>query len=83
MRGLCEAESGTQILMNCCKLEQVGRKKYLKSGQKKVLIRIQVLEDGRVLAQEAKNGKLMDRGELRENNIRGFRISLRWKVSRR
>ena len=36
--------------MNCCKLVQVGTKDY-----GKMLNRIQVLEDGRVLAKEAKN----------------------------
>ena len=38
---------------NCCKSEQAGTKE---SG--KMLKRIQVLEDGRVLAKEARNWKL-------------------------
>ena len=37
-------------LMNCCKPEQVGTKEY-----GKMLKRIQVLEDGRILAREARN----------------------------
>ena len=37
-------------LMNCCKPEQVGTKEH-----GKMLKRIQILEDGRVPAKEAKN----------------------------
>ena len=37
-------------LMNCCKSKQVGTKEC-----GKMLKRIQVLEDGRVLAKEARN----------------------------
>ena len=40
-------------LMNCCKREQVGTKEY-----GRMLKRIQVLEDGRVLAKEARNWKI-------------------------
>ena len=39
--------------MNCCKLEQVATKEY-----GKMLKRIQVLEDGRVPAKEARNWKI-------------------------
>ena len=55
-------------LMNCCKREQVGTKEH---GQ--MLKRIHVLEEGRVPAQEAKNGKLNDKKrESQEKSIRGF-----------
>ena len=37
-------------LMNCCKLEQVATKEY-----GKLVTRIQILEDGSVLAKEARN----------------------------
>ena len=40
-------------LKNCCKPEQVGTKEY-----GKMLKRIQVLEDGRVRAKEARNWKI-------------------------
>ena len=40
-------------LMNCCKPEQVGTKEH-----GKMLKRIQILEDGRVPGQEAKNWKI-------------------------
>ena len=40
-------------LMNCCKLEQVGTKEH-----GKMLKRIQVLEDGRVPAMEARSSKI-------------------------
>ena len=52
-------------LMNCCKPELVGTKKH---GRK--LKRIQILEDGRVPAKEAKNWKFEgQRGELLGRNI--------------
>ena len=56
-------------LMNCCRAVQVSTKEH-----GKMLKRIQILEDGRVPAQEAKKGKLKDK-----KCIRG--ISLKWKVS--
>ena len=37
-------------LMNCCKPEQVGTKEY-----GKIVKRIQVIEDGRIPAKEARN----------------------------
>ena len=40
-------------LMNCCKPEQVGTKEY---GN--MLKRVQVLEDGRVLAKEARSWRI-------------------------
>ena len=40
-------------LMNCCKLEQLGTKEY-----GKMLKRIQILEDGRVPAKEARHWKI-------------------------
>ena len=40
-------------LMNCCKPEQVGTKEHCK-----MLKRMQVLEDGRVPAKEARNWKI-------------------------
>ena len=40
-------------LMNCCKPEQVGTKEY-----GKMFKRIQVVEDGRVPAKEARNWKV-------------------------
>ena len=45
-------------LGNCCKPEQVGTKEY-----GKILKRIQVLQDGRVPAKDAKNEKLKDKKE--------------------
>ena len=39
--------------MNCCKPEQVGTQEH-----DKMLKRIQILEDGRVPAKEAKNWKI-------------------------
>ena len=53
--GLCETENGTQI----DKPEQVGTKEY-----GKLLKRIQILEDSRVLVTEAKNWK--SEGKRRE-----------------
>ena len=46
--------------MNCCKLEQAGTKEY-----GKMIKRIQVLEDGRVLAKEARNRKI--EGQKKKN----------------
>ena len=40
-------------VMNCCKLEQAGTNEH-----GRMLKRIQILEDGRVLAKEAKNWKI-------------------------
>ena len=56
--------------MNCCKPEQVGTKEH-----GKMLKRIQVLEDGRVPAKEARNWKieLKDKKESSlGKSIRGF-----------
>ena len=59
MLGLCEAENGTQI----DELLQAGACWHKERG--KMLKRIQILEDGRVPAKEAKTGRLKDkRGEL-------------------
>ena len=64
-------------MRNCCKPEHVGTKE---NG--KILERIQVLEDGRVAAKEARNWKIEgQKEESRGQNIRGFQISLRWNVS--
>ena len=57
-------------LRKYCKPEQVGTREY-----GKMLKRSQVLEDGRVPAEEARNT------ELREKSVRGFQISLKRKVS--
>ena len=46
---------GDHILMNSCKPEQVGTKEYGKMHK-----RIQILEDGRVPAKEARNWKMND-----------------------
>ena len=55
-------------VMNCCKPEQVGTKEY---GN--MLKRIQVLEDGRVPAKEARNWKIEGhKAQSRGKNIRGF-----------
>ena len=62
-------------LMTCCKPEHVGTKEY-----GKMFKRIQVLEDGRVPAKEARNWKIEgNKTEPRGKNIRGFYISLKWK----
>ena len=59
MFGLCEANDGTKW-MNRCKPEQVGTKEH-----GKMLKRIQVLEDGRVLPRRQETGRLKDkRGKL-------------------
>ena len=50
--GKCEAKSGPKLI-NCCKPEQVGTKEY-----GKMLKRIQVHEDGRVPAEEARHWKI-------------------------
>ena len=52
MLGLRETKMGPK-LMNCCKPGQVGTKE-----DGKMFTRIQVLEDGRVPAKEAKNWKI-------------------------
>ena len=55
--------------MNCCKPEQVDTKEY-----GKMIKRIQVLEDGRVLAKEARNWKIEGHKKegSRKKSIRGF-----------
>ena len=74
MLGLCEAENGTKI----DELLQAGA-----SGTKEheqMLNRIQVLEDGRVLAATNRKTK----GQKKKNHekrVSGFCTSLRWKVS--
>ena len=61
-------------LMNCCKPEQVGTKEH-----GKMLKRIQVFEDGRVPAKEARNWKIEGQKEKNhEKSIRGFETSLKW-----
>ena len=52
MIGLCTTENGPKM-MNCCKPEQVGTKEHGKMWK-----RIQILEDGRILAKEARNWKI-------------------------
>ena len=61
-----------------CKPEQPGTKEY-----GKMLKRIHILGDGRVPAKEGENWKTegQKKEELREKSIRGFQISLKWKVS--
>ena len=49
----CAREKMGPKLMNCCKPEQVGTKKY-----GKMLKRILILEDGKVLAKETKTWKI-------------------------
>ena len=51
-------------LMSCCKPERVGMEEH-----GKMLKRIQVLEDGRVPAKEARTWEIE---ESREKSIRGF-----------
>ena len=46
-------QRGGPKFMNCCKPEQVGAEEY-----GKMLIRIQVLEGGRIPAREARNWKI-------------------------
>ena len=53
-------------LMNCCKLEQAGTKEY-----GKMIKRIQVLEDGRVPAEEARNWKI--EGHFRRITTEAFK----------
>ena len=50
--GLCETENGTKLMI-CFRREQVGTKEY-----GKMLKRIQVLEEGRISAKEARNWKI-------------------------
>ena len=50
--GPCETENGPK-LVNCCKSEQVSTKEY-----GKMLKRIYILEDGRVLTNEARIWKI-------------------------
>ena len=51
--------------MNCCKPELVGTEEH-----GKMLTRIQVLEDGRIPAQDGKTRRLKDKsGELLGRNI--------------
>ena len=62
--------------VNCCKPQQVGTK-----GCGKMLKRIQLFEDGRVPAKEAKTGRLKEkRGQLPGRNIEECEISLRWRI---
>ena len=51
-------------LMRCCKPEQVGTQL-----QGEMLQRIQVLEDGRVPAKEAKHGTLTGQRENHEKRV--------------
>ena len=62
--------------MSYCKPEQVGTKE-----RGNMLKRIQVLEDGRVLAKEVTHWKIEGQnGESLEKDIGGFSINSRWKV---
>ena len=55
-------------LINCCRHEQVGTKEH-----GKMLKRIQILEDGRVLAKEATNRKIEgQKRRVAKKSIRGF-----------
>ena len=72
MLKLHEAKNGTEI----------DELLQARASGHKMFERIQVLEDGRVPAKEGKIGKLNDKKEeSREKSIRGFCISLKWKVS--
>ena len=54
-------------LVNCCKPEQMGTKE-----SSKMMKIIQILEEGRVPAKEAKNWRTEgERKEIRERSIRG------------
>ena len=50
---ICEAKNGTKKRMNRCKPEPVGTQ-----GYGNMLKKIQVLEDGRVPAKEARNSRI-------------------------
>ena len=56
-------------LMNCCKREAMGTRWYCR-----MVMRVQVLEDGRVPAKEARNWRIEGpkREESQEKSIRGF-----------
>ena len=70
-------QSMGQKLMNCCKSEQVGTKEY-----GKMLKRIQVLEDGRIFAKEAKNWKIEGHKKtLQERNTEDCGMSLKQEDS--
>ena len=57
-------------LMNCCKLEQAGTKEY-----GKMIKRIQVLEDGKVPAKEARNWKIEgQKEESRQRLVSKFKM---------
>ena len=61
----CSGYARQKMVMNCCKLEQVGTK-----GYGKMLKRFLILEDGRVPAKEANSWNIMDKyGELRGRKI--------------
>ena len=76
MLGLCEAENGTKI----DELLQAGA-----SGHKRawnMLIRIQALEDGRIPAKEATNGKLKENVKgLHRNWVHTFPLDYRFIFS--
>ena len=66
--------------MNCCKLEQAGTQEY-----GKVTKRIQVLEDGRVLAKEARNRKIEgQKRRIAENDyqrlLHEFEMEGLWRI---
>ena len=64
------------MVMNCCPPEQVGTKEY-----GKMLKRIQVFEDGRVPAKEARSWRIEgQKRRITEKSIRGFETSLKWEV---
>ena len=58
-------------LMNCCKPEKVGTKEYGKIPK-----RIQILEDGRVPAKEARNWKI--EGQKRRLTRKEYRRLSKW-----
>ena len=50
--GICEAKKGPKLI-NCCRPEQMDTKEF-----GKMVKRIQILEEGRVPAKEAKNWRI-------------------------
>ena len=73
--GIREAKMGPK-LVNCCRPEQMGTKEF-----SKMMKRIQILEEGRVPAKEAKNRKIDgEKKRITRKEKRGCSTILKWKA---